>query len=83
MSQTIPEKMRGLVTLKWAEPKEYTIANDLAVPKITKPDDVLIKVASASINPIDVKLASGFAKLLQPFEFVSVLHIYTHLTNTL
>ena len=75
MSQTIPEKMRGLVTLKWAEPKDFTIAHDLAVPKITNPDDVLIKVAAASINPIDVKLASGVAKMLQTFEFVPALHI--------
>lgn len=60
--------MRGLVTLKWAEPKDYTIANDLTVPKITKPDDVLIKVAAASINPVDVKLASGLAKMVMTFE---------------
>lgn len=68
MAQSIPEKMRGLVTLKWAEPKDYTILDDLNVPEITKPDEVLIRVAAASINPIDVKLASGLAKFVQTFE---------------
>lgn len=75
MAQTMPEKMRGLVTLKWAEPKDYTIVNDLAVPKITRPDDVLIKVAAASINPVDVKLASGLAKMVQAFEYYQYLSI--------
>lgn len=68
MAQSIPEKMKGLVTLQWGQPKGYTIVDNLTVPQIQKPDDVLIKVAAASINPVDVKLASGLAKMVQNFE---------------
>lgn len=59
--------MKGLVTMQWGQPKDYTTLDNLDVPKIEGPTDVLIKVAAASINPVDVKLASGLAKMVQTF----------------
>ncbi len=64
MAQPIPETMRGIALAKYSQPKDYTILDDLPVPKIEKPDDVLIKVCAASVNPIDVKFANGMVKML-------------------
>lgn len=56
--------MRTIALSHYCKPLEYDLAN-LPTPQITKPDEVLIKVHAASINPIDVNLASGMAKLIQ------------------
>lgn len=55
--------MKSLSIEKYCKPDEYQIL-DLPVPKINGPEDVLIKVNAASINPFDVKIASGMAKML-------------------
>ncbi len=57
--------MKSLSIEKYCLPDEYQIL-DLPVPKISDPDHVLIKVNAASINPIDVKIASGMAKMIWP-----------------
>ena len=59
----IPEKMKGLAITAYSQPKDYTVLPTLDVPKITKPDDILIRVAAASFNPIDVKFAAGMVKM--------------------
>ena len=44
--------------------RRYTVhLSDLPKPEISNPKDVLIKVHAASINPIDVKKASGMLKM--------------------
>lgn len=61
----LPSSMKSLCIEKYCKPDEYQIL-DLPVPKISGPDDVLIKVNAASINPIDVKIASGMANRIWP-----------------
>lgn len=59
----LPSTMKALAIEKYCKPDEYQIL-DLPVPKVTGPDDVLIKVHASSINPVDVKVASGIAKMI-------------------
>lgn len=44
----------------------------LPTPIISKPDEILIKVHAASINPIDVKTAGGMTKLLKTEKYAYV-----------
>jgi NADPH:quinone reductase-like Zn-dependent oxidoreductase len=57
--------MRSLATQKFGKPENYEIL-DLPQPEITRPDEILIKVHASSINPVDVKLATGMGKNLLP-----------------
>lgn len=58
MEFQVPETMRALAIHRFSKPEDYDLAT-IRSPKITKPDEVLIKVHSASINPGELKLASG------------------------
>jgi len=49
--------MRAIALEKFSNPSDYNLAT-LPVPQVTKDDDVLIKVHAASVNPVDVKMAS-------------------------
>lgn len=60
MAAKIPATMRAIALAKFCKPAEYNLAT-LPVPKIAKPDELLIKVHAASVNPVDVKMASGYA----------------------
>lgn len=55
-STKLPTTMRALALAQHCNPSAYNLAN-LPVPRITKPDELLIKVHAASVNPVDVKLA--------------------------
>jgi len=68
MASSIPSSMRALALAKYGKPSTYDVAT-LPTPKITKPDDVLIKVHATSINPVDVKMAGGMAKMLEKNAF--------------
>jgi hypothetical protein len=57
--------MKALVLAKYCKPSDYNIAT-VPTPRISKPDEVLVKVHSASINPLDVKMASGLGKMMDP-----------------
>ena len=57
MASKIPITMRAIALTRFCGPSEYNLGS-LPVPKITKPDEMLIRVRAASVNPIDVKLAS-------------------------
>lgn len=65
MTSQIPTAMTALALSKYSKPSEYNIAT-LPVPEISKPDELLVKVHAAAVNPIDVKLASGLGKMLDP-----------------
>lgn len=69
MAASIPSTMRALVIADYCKPDEYGIATDYPTPKISKPDEILIRCKAASINPVDVKMASGVAKLLHKDTF--------------
>lgn len=51
-------EMTCITAPNFTDPSSYQISQ-LPRPAITAPTDVVIKVHAASINPIDVKLASG------------------------
>lgn len=55
--------MQALIFNRYCKPDEYEILQ-LPVPEIKSPDDILIKVHAVSINPVDVKMASGAAKIM-------------------
>lgn len=57
---TVPATMRALALSKFSKPSEYEGIATLATPQITQPNEVLIKVRAASVNPVDVKLANGY-----------------------
>ncbi|KAG4414148.1 hypothetical protein IFR04_012714 [Cadophora malorum] len=67
-STKLPTTMRALALAQHCNPSAYNLAN-LPVPRITKPDELLIKVHAASVNPVDVKLAGDMGKLLQKASF--------------
>jgi NADPH:quinone reductase-like Zn-dependent oxidoreductase len=54
--------MRSLAISDYCTPDKYEIAT-VPTPTITNASDVLIKVHAASINPVDVKLASGIMRV--------------------
>ncbi|EON65854.1 hypothetical protein W97_05096 [Coniosporium apollinis CBS 100218] len=60
--------MRSLAIQRYCTPVDYDVLN-VPQPQIEAPDDILIKVYAASINPVDVKVASGVAKMVQPETF--------------
>lgn len=60
--------MLSLNTTAYSPPSGFQVS-DLPKPEISGPKDVLIKVHAASINPIDVKKASGMLKMAVRDEF--------------
>lgn len=60
----IPKVMQGVQLVKYGIPSESLVYDkDITVPKITSPDQVLIHVKAAGINPAEVKAASGNIRL--------------------
>lgn len=57
--------MLAVVSPVYCDPAGYQVSN-IDQPEITEPDDVIIKVHAASINPVDVKVAAGAFKLALP-----------------
>lgn len=54
---------------KYTTPENYELS-ELPAPTVEDPKDIIIKVHAASINPIDVKKASGASKLVLKDEYV-------------
>lgn len=63
MALETPSSMKALALHAYGAPSTYGIAT-LPVPQVRSPNEVLIKVHSASINPVDVKMADGATKLM-------------------
>lgn len=62
----LPATMKALVSPDYGEPSGYTISTEIPVPKITKPDEILLKVHAAAVNPGDTWVAAGRTKLFLP-----------------
>ncbi|TVY24898.1 NADPH-dependent alkenal/one oxidoreductase-like protein [Lachnellula hyalina] len=58
MAISIPKTMRSLCIRRFGTPSKWEIA-DLPTPKITRGDEVLVKVHAAAINPTDIGAARG------------------------
>lgn len=54
----IPTTMRSLVATRYGPPSEWVV-QEMPVPRMEKPDDVLIKVHAASLKTADTQIASG------------------------
>jgi len=54
----------------FADPSKYQLSK-FPRPAVSEPTDVVIQVHAASINPIDVKKASGVFKAGLPEEYVT------------
>ena len=75
MATQIPTSMRALTLSKYCKPNDYNLAT-LPTPSISQPDQLLIKVRAASVNPIDVKLAAGLGKYMEKATYA--LHPPSH-----
>jgi NADPH:quinone reductase-like Zn-dependent oxidoreductase len=64
MASKIPATMQAIALTQFCNPAEYHIGT-LPVPEITKPDQLLIRVRAASVNPVDVKMASSYVPHIQ------------------
>lgn len=47
----------------YSDPSGFELSS-LPRPKVTNPSDVVVRVHASSINPIDVKKASGLMKMM-------------------
>lgn len=65
----IPSSMRAIVLSHYCTPDSYSIAT-IAVPQISNPSELLIRVHAASVNPIDVKMANGLMKMMYKAPYV-------------
>ncbi|KAK9478079.1 chaperonin 10-like protein [Lipomyces japonicus] len=57
---------------KYTKPSGFVLI-DVPKPAITNQNEILIKVHAASINPVDVKLAAGFLRIIGSPEFPAAL----------
>jgi NADPH:quinone reductase-like Zn-dependent oxidoreductase len=60
--------MRALQIVKYGEIKNSLAINEIDKPTI-KPNDILVEVKAASLNPIDYKLVEGHLKEMMPLNF--------------
>src|SRR5271155_4049364 len=65
--------MKAILVREYGGP-EVLKFEDYADPQI-KPDEVLIRLAATSINPIDIKQRSGAAKAYSPIRFPCILGV--------
>jgi NADPH:quinone reductase-like Zn-dependent oxidoreductase len=61
--------MLSINITQYATPQNYELS-ELPAPTVDDPNDILIKVHAASINPIDVKKASGASKAVLKDRYV-------------
>jgi NADPH:quinone reductase-like Zn-dependent oxidoreductase len=55
--------MFSITISNYATPQKYELS-ELPAPTVEGPNDIVIKVHAASVNPIDVKKASGVSKVV-------------------
>ncbi|RMZ92629.1 hypothetical protein DV736_g132, partial [Chaetothyriales sp. CBS 134916] len=59
---------------RYTDPSKYELSR-LPVPTLSEPTEILIEVHAASINPIDVKKASGVMKLVLRDEYALLSYV--------
>lgn len=75
--------MLSVTTGEYATPASYELTEH-PLPSIDNPEDIVIKVHAASINPVDGKVAAGALKQVLKHECVNVISAtwYSRLTET-
>lgn len=61
-----PNTMRAIVFNKFGPIKDVVQEKSLPIPTVKKPDDVLVKVLYAAMNPVDYKVIKGAMGALSP-----------------
>lgn len=64
--------MKALQIVKYGEIKDSLSINEIEKPSV-KPNDVLVEVKAASLNPIDYKMAEGHLKEMLPLKLPSTI----------
>ena len=64
--------MKALQIVKYGEIKDSLTINEVEKPS-AKPDDILVEVKAASLNPIDYKMAQGHLKEMVPLKLPSTI----------
>jgi NADPH:quinone reductase-like Zn-dependent oxidoreductase len=73
MAPTTSSEMQSVCIPSYTKPSGYGVAK-FPKPVIDADTEVIIKVLAASINPVDVKKASGMMKMIVPDRFDIVLN---------
>jgi len=68
--RTSPATMQSYHVTTYSKPSGYQLS-ELPKPAIEDEHDVIIKVHAGSVNPVDVKMASGILKQVTPLEYGS------------
>jgi hypothetical protein len=69
----LPTTMRALVAPKYCKPDGYVVMDDIPVPSITAPDEILVKVHAAGLVGGDMQVAAGnFKVIIGKSEYVSL-----------
>lgn len=61
--------MLAITAPSYTDPSGYELT-EVPSPTLSSPDDVLVQVYAASVNPVDVKLVSGVFKVALPETYV-------------
>ncbi|MGM1055500.1 MAG: NADP-dependent oxidoreductase [Bacteroidota bacterium] len=64
--------MKALQIVKYGEIKDSLSINEIEKPSV-KPNDILVEVKAASLNPIDYKMAEGHLKEMLPLKLPSTI----------
>ena len=74
LSRPLPVKMKGIQVNKFGDEKELKVNHDLVLPvqnlEDLKPNDVLVKVIYAGINPVDTYIRSGAYPVLPSVPYI-------------
>lgn len=63
MAGRVPSTMRAAVARAFGGPEVVRVAKDVPVPRLA-PDEVLVRVAAASVSPLDARVRAGYARAL-------------------
>jgi len=59
-----PRQMQAWIIYYYGTNQQFTLSNNVQIPTILSPSDVLIKISASSINPIDIRRREGYGQRL-------------------
>ncbi|KAG5982838.1 hypothetical protein E4U43_006363 [Claviceps pusilla] len=68
----MPTMQAVILPTTYSDPSGYQLSS-VPRPQVTDPSDVVVRVHASSINPIDVKKASGLMKLMAEDSFPYII----------